>query len=161
MVGYTPSISAAVWMGSDSTSQPIVNAQGKIIYGSGLPGAIWQKFMDAALAGTPKEALPAKSIIKGDTGKAVAEPTTQARATSANRAPATTTRDAPTTTTEPTPTPEITTPSSTPSPTPSSSGPVTVAPGRGGDGRGGDGRGGDGTPLIPGSSGNAHAAPNG
>ena len=50
MVGYTPSISTAVWMGTDQTT-PIMNAAGKIIYGSGLPGAIWQKFMNAVLEG--------------------------------------------------------------------------------------------------------------
>jgi membrane peptidoglycan carboxypeptidase len=37
MVGYTPSISTAVWMGNDKPSDPIVNASGRIIYGSGLP----------------------------------------------------------------------------------------------------------------------------
>jgi membrane peptidoglycan carboxypeptidase len=99
MVGYTPSISTAVWMGNDSPSQPIVNDRGQIIYGSGLPGAIWQEFMNKALAGTPEEALPSKSIIKGDTGKGVAAPTTQAPAPS-SRAPRTTTDRAPATTTE-------------------------------------------------------------
>ena len=31
---------------------------GSIIYGSGLPGAIWQQFMNAVLDGTPEEDLP-------------------------------------------------------------------------------------------------------
>jgi len=79
MVGYTPSISAAVWMGTDG-NQPIVNAQGKIIFGSGLPGAIWQKFMNAVLDGTPKEGMATKALIHGDTGEGVAEPTTARRA---------------------------------------------------------------------------------
>jgi membrane peptidoglycan carboxypeptidase len=74
MVGYTPSISAAVWMGSDA-QDAIVNALGKPIYGSGLPGAIWQEFMNTLLQGTPKEPLPTSSIIKGDTGHGVADPT--------------------------------------------------------------------------------------
>jgi membrane peptidoglycan carboxypeptidase len=152
MVGYTPSISAAVWMGSDSLA-PIKNAQGKIIYGSGLPGAIWQQFMDAALAGTPKEALPAKSIIRGDTGKAVAAPTTKAPATT-SRAPAPSTQDAPPTT-EATQTTEAP-PTATTTPPSTSSSPVTVAPGRGGGGRGGGG-----TPVLPGAPGNTNAAPNG
>jgi membrane peptidoglycan carboxypeptidase len=108
MVGYTPSISTAVWMGNDSPSQPIVNDRGQIIYGSGLPGAIWQEFMNKALAGTPEESLPSKSIIKGDTGKGVAAPTTQAPAPS-SRAPRTTTDRAPATTTEAPPTTEPTT----------------------------------------------------
>jgi membrane peptidoglycan carboxypeptidase len=82
MVGYTPSISTAVWMGSDG-NKPIVNAQKKIIYGAGLPGAIWQKFMDAVLAGTPKEDLPNAPLIKGDTGEGVPEPTPTPTETSA------------------------------------------------------------------------------
>ena len=50
MVGYTPSISAAVWMGSDA-HQPIRNAAGQPIYGAGLPGQIWKTFMDTVLEG--------------------------------------------------------------------------------------------------------------
>ena len=77
MVGYTPSISTSVWMGSD-TNDPIVTTGGKIIYGSGLPGAIWQQFMNAALTGTPKEKLADKALIHGDTGEGVPEPTSEA-----------------------------------------------------------------------------------
>jgi membrane peptidoglycan carboxypeptidase len=101
MVGYTPSISTAVWMGSE-TNEPIVNADKKIIYGSGLPGAIWQKFMNTVLKGAPKEKLPDKALIQGDTGQGVPEPTTEAPPTS--EAPATTTSPAPTTESVPTPT---------------------------------------------------------
>lgn len=54
MVGYTPSLSTAVWVGSDF-SEPIENAQGRPIYGSGVPGSIWQSFMTSALAGTERE----------------------------------------------------------------------------------------------------------
>jgi membrane peptidoglycan carboxypeptidase len=92
MVGYTPSISTSVWMGSD-TNKPIVNADRKIIYGAGLPGAIWQKFMNAVLKGTPKEKLPDKALIHGDTGQSVAEPTTEEPSTAS--APSSTTEPAP------------------------------------------------------------------
>ena len=74
IVGYTPSISTAVWMGTDGYDA-IVDADGRIIYGSGLPGAIWQQYMNAVLAGTPKENLPDKALIQGDTGEGVPEPT--------------------------------------------------------------------------------------
>jgi membrane peptidoglycan carboxypeptidase len=74
MVGYTPSISTAVWMGNDDPTVPIVNVDGGIIYGSGLPGAIWERFMNAVLAGTPEEDLPDEAIIEGDTGEGVPEP---------------------------------------------------------------------------------------
>jgi membrane peptidoglycan carboxypeptidase len=73
MVGYTPSISTAVWIGSD-VREPIKDLRGRIIYGSGLPGQIWQEFMDAVLAGTPEEPLPDEPMIEGDTGEGVAEP---------------------------------------------------------------------------------------
>ncbi|MEU2347657.1 transglycosylase domain-containing protein [Modestobacter sp. NPDC049651] len=84
MVGYTPSIVTSVWMGKD-TLQPIKNAQGKIIYGSGLPGQIWQKFMNTVLKGTPVEKLPAKPIITGDKGTPINPvPVTSAPATASN-----------------------------------------------------------------------------
>jgi membrane peptidoglycan carboxypeptidase len=77
MVGYTPSISTAVWMGTKG-NKAITNAQGKIIYGSGLPGQIWREFMNTVLAGRPKEPLPNKALIKGDAEKNVVEETTEA-----------------------------------------------------------------------------------
>jgi membrane peptidoglycan carboxypeptidase len=86
MVGYTPSISTAVWMGTQGVA-PILNAQGKIIYGSGLPGAIWQEYMNTVLAGTPEEPLPSKPLIKGDPDKANAPETSEAPVT--DEAPAT------------------------------------------------------------------------
>ncbi|GAB2827028.1 transglycosylase domain-containing protein [Lentzea nigeriaca] len=58
MVGYTPSISAAVWIGRDEGSQPIMDKSGTNISGAGLPGKIWQTFMTKALAGTQMEKFP-------------------------------------------------------------------------------------------------------
>jgi membrane peptidoglycan carboxypeptidase len=66
MVGYTPSISTAVWMGSDG-HDAIRNASNRPIYGAGLPGHIWKAFMNAVLDGTPTEQLPTSPIINGDT----------------------------------------------------------------------------------------------
>ncbi|MFD2092574.1 transglycosylase domain-containing protein, partial [Blastococcus deserti] len=106
MVGYTPSISTAVWMGNDDPNQPIVNARGQIIYGSGLPGAIWQDFMNAVLAGTPKEDLPDEPVIEGDTGEGVPEPTPTPTAAPTSEAPA------------PVPTPTPVTPTTVPPVTP-------------------------------------------
>ena len=57
-VGYTPSISAAVWIGRDEGSQPISDKSGANISGAGLPGKIWQTFMTKALAGTQMEKFP-------------------------------------------------------------------------------------------------------
>lgn len=55
MVGYTPSLSAAVWIGRDEGNQPIMDKGGSNIFGSGVPGKIWQAFMNKALAGTQQE----------------------------------------------------------------------------------------------------------
>ncbi|WP_199440557.1 transglycosylase domain-containing protein [Umezawaea beigongshangensis] len=80
MVGYTPSLSASVWVGTDEL-QAIRNAAGKPIFGSGLPGQIWQKFMDKTLAGTPVE-----KFTKGKPIGKFADPTpTQPRPTTSSR----------------------------------------------------------------------------
>ena len=54
MIGFTPSLSTAVWVGS-SRPQAIRTAGGGMIYGSGLPSDIWKRTMDGALEGTPVE----------------------------------------------------------------------------------------------------------
>ncbi|MGW5727329.1 transglycosylase domain-containing protein [Nocardia beijingensis] len=54
MIGFTPSLSTAVWIGTDQP-QPIRTARGADIYGSGLPADIWKQVMDDALDGTPIE----------------------------------------------------------------------------------------------------------
>ncbi|WP_378673826.1 transglycosylase domain-containing protein [Nocardia sp. GCM10030253] len=67
MVGYTPSLSTAVWVGSvDNT--PLRNYSGGMIYGSGLPSDIWKATMDGALQGTPNETFPKPAPIKGQAG---------------------------------------------------------------------------------------------
>ncbi|MCW2583211.1 MAG: Peptidoglycan glycosyltransferase, partial [Klenkia sp.] len=76
MVGFTPSLSAAVWVGSDQLG-PIQTTGGSPIYGSGMPGEIWQSFMDRVLEGTPEEDLPDEPVIDGDTGEGVPEPTVE------------------------------------------------------------------------------------
>jgi len=53
-VGYTPSVSTAVWVGTDDNS-PIKTSGGGPIYGRMVPGSIWQQFMNAALRNKPEE----------------------------------------------------------------------------------------------------------
>ncbi|MGY1811264.1 transglycosylase domain-containing protein [Blastococcus sp. SYSU D00820] len=161
MVGYTPSISTAVWMGSDAR-EPIVNADGGIIYGSGLPGAIWQQFMDTVLAGTPEEPLPDEPVIDADRGTVVAEETT-----SSAPPPVTTSAPPPQpSTSAPAPEPEetpvapsTTPPATTSTPPPSTPATTTPAPGiplpGGGGGNPGNGNGngtgnGQPAPAAPG-----------
>jgi membrane peptidoglycan carboxypeptidase len=121
MVGYTPSIATAVWMGSDG-NDPIVNSAGRIIYGAGLPGAIWQQFMNSVLEGTPEEELPDELRIEGDDGEGVPEPEPEP------------TESESTETATPTPTPtetpeeDTTTPTPTPTESPNTEDPAGGAP---------------------------------
>ncbi|WP_018684307.1 transglycosylase domain-containing protein [Actinokineospora enzanensis] len=99
MVGYTPQISAAVGMATQD-SEPLKDKTGRTFYGSGLPGHIWQQFMNSYLAQAPKVDF-GKYVAIGETTK----PTTVAPKTTTAEAPATTTTTAnqptvPTTTTE-------------------------------------------------------------
>lgn len=52
-VGYTPDLSAAVWIGSDAKPQGQRTYLSRYGIGSGLPARIWGSFMQSALAGTP------------------------------------------------------------------------------------------------------------
>jgi membrane peptidoglycan carboxypeptidase len=92
MVGFTPQVSASVWVGSGDSTHAIYNASGGNEYGRDLPGRAWKLFMDSYLSGKPALALPAKQLI------------TEGQDLS----------------TSPTPTPTPT-PSPTPTPTPSTS----------------------------------------
>jgi membrane peptidoglycan carboxypeptidase len=61
-VGYTPSISTAVWVG-DPTNSAIKSTNGADIFGRGLPGEIWQRFMNSYLQGTRMEVFPPSELI--------------------------------------------------------------------------------------------------
>ncbi|MFI6871200.1 transglycosylase domain-containing protein [Nocardia sp. NPDC050406] len=67
MVGYTPSLATAVWVGTEQ-GEKLRNANGGMIYGSGLPSDIWKDTMDGALSGTPKEDFPKPGAIAGQAG---------------------------------------------------------------------------------------------
>ncbi|MFJ1765946.1 transglycosylase domain-containing protein [Amycolatopsis sp. NPDC088138] len=54
MVGYTPSVSAAVWVGSDG-DKALRSPTGAPIFGSTLAGPIWDRFMQLYLQGKPAE----------------------------------------------------------------------------------------------------------
>jgi len=74
MVGYTPSLSTAVWVGTVTGDKPLVNRWGGPIYGSGLPSDIWKATMDGALKGTNTESFPKPAEIGGYAGAPVAPP---------------------------------------------------------------------------------------
>nr|WP_245805301.1 transglycosylase domain-containing protein [Amycolatopsis australiensis] len=54
MVGYTPSVSAAVWVGSDG-DKALRGPGGAPLFGSTLAGPIWDRFMQLYLSGKPAE----------------------------------------------------------------------------------------------------------
>jgi len=68
MVGYTPSLSTAVWVGTVKDDEPLVTASGAPVYGSGLPSDIWKATMDGALKGTSNESFPKPTEIGGYAG---------------------------------------------------------------------------------------------
>jgi membrane peptidoglycan carboxypeptidase len=74
MVGFTPSLSTAVWVGTTDGTQPLVNESGGAVYGSGLPGQIWKATMDGALDGTDNETFPKPEEFGGYAGGPQAPP---------------------------------------------------------------------------------------
>ena len=74
MVGYTPSLATAVWVGTTQGTKPLVNKSGGQVYGSGLPSNIWKTTMDGALKGTDNETFPKPTEIGGYAGVPQAPP---------------------------------------------------------------------------------------
>jgi membrane peptidoglycan carboxypeptidase len=74
MVGYTPSLSTAVWVGTVPDNVPLVTSSGAEVYGSGLPSDIWKSTMDGALKGTSNETFPKPTEIGGYAGVPAAPP---------------------------------------------------------------------------------------
>ncbi|WP_408630227.1 transglycosylase domain-containing protein [Amycolatopsis mongoliensis] len=54
MVGYTPSVSAAVWVGGDG-NKPLHDPKNRPIFGATIAGPTWQNFMNLYLKGKPAE----------------------------------------------------------------------------------------------------------
>ncbi|MDQ0378277.1 transglycosylase domain-containing protein [Amycolatopsis thermophila] len=77
MVGYTPSISAASWVGSDKNT-PLRDKNGDPVSSTGLPAKIWQQFMNDYLKGKPSEKFPSVSPI-GKTATAADDSSSSSR----------------------------------------------------------------------------------
>ncbi|SDX29838.1 Membrane carboxypeptidase (penicillin-binding protein) [Amycolatopsis xylanica] len=122
MVGYTPSISTAVWVGGDG-NKALHGKDGKPIFGSTIAGPIWKNFMNLYLTGKPAEKFPAFKPIGKDPGQV----------TTSSKKPET-----PTTTTQPEDTTESNPPSDTTESKPTSSSKTRPGPG-----------GGTGGPIFP------------
>ena len=68
MVGFTPQLSTAVWVGTVKGDKPLVNSWGGPVYGAGLPADIWKATMDGALRGTDFESFPTPTEVGGYAG---------------------------------------------------------------------------------------------
>ncbi len=68
MVGFTPSLSTAVWVGTTKGTEPLQTKSGGQVYGSGIPSDIWKATMDGALKGTDNETFPKPTEIGGYAG---------------------------------------------------------------------------------------------
>ena len=74
MVGYTPSLSTAVWVGTVKGDEALKNQWGGSVYGAGIPADIWKATMDGALKGTDTESFPKPTEIGGYAGPPAAPP---------------------------------------------------------------------------------------
>ncbi|HEY3317308.1 MAG TPA: PBP1A family penicillin-binding protein [Coriobacteriia bacterium] len=56
--GYTPQLSAAVWVGYPDAAKEMTSVHGRKVTGGSFPAQIWSLFMKKALTGTPKSDFP-------------------------------------------------------------------------------------------------------
>jgi membrane peptidoglycan carboxypeptidase len=118
MVGFTPQVSASVWVGT-GVSKPIYNAAGQPLYGADLPGKTWKRFMDRYLSGKPMLKLPNKQLIAANGGTPTPTPThTAPPSTPTSKAPKPTFSITSGFPTSAPPTQPPSTPKTTPTPTP-------------------------------------------
>jgi membrane peptidoglycan carboxypeptidase len=141
MVGYTPQVSTAVWVGSGNSTTPIVNSYGGPEYGRDLPAHAWQQFMNTWLAGraklpmattqqvgVPPRTTSTRSASQPATTTSTSHPPTSSKPPSTTP-PSTRPPSTPPSTTAPSTPPSTSTPpSSSPSPPPSSSTPPSTTP---------------------------------
>ena len=141
MVGYTPKVSTAVWVGTNKP-MAVKDSQNRNLYGRGLPGETWKWYMDHYLSGSQADELTDQVEVNPQLrppAPTSAAPTTTAspkpkpkptRPKPTTPAPTTTTTAPTPTSTEPTPTPTgSATPTATPTRSPRPTRPVPLPPG--------------------------------
>jgi penicillin-binding protein 1A len=105
-VGYTPKLTAAVWMGfPEGNSKKMLSVRGRRVNGGSFPATVFKRFMEAATAGMDTGTFPAVTNFGGKplkpSTKVVIATTTTSTSTTAPGATTTTVPDASTTTTVP------------------------------------------------------------
>ena len=58
MIGSTPQLASAVWVGAADNASAINNAWGGVMYGAGAPTQIWKQILDTSLADAEWESFP-------------------------------------------------------------------------------------------------------
>ena len=58
MVGSTPQLAVAVWVGTADNTSPIFNEWGGNMFGSNTPSKIWKEFLDTELEGQEFQSFP-------------------------------------------------------------------------------------------------------
>ena len=58
MVGSTPQLATAVWVGTADNTSAIYNSSGGIMYGSDAPTRIWKSILDTSLVDVEQQAFP-------------------------------------------------------------------------------------------------------
>lgn len=58
MIGSTPQLATAVWVGAADNASAINNAWGGVMYGAGAPTQIWKQILDTSLADAEWESFP-------------------------------------------------------------------------------------------------------
>ncbi|SCG50214.1 transglycosylase domain-containing protein [Micromonospora inositola] len=77
MIGYTPQLATAVWVGNVKNRLPIKDKSGAKISGAKMPGAIFQRFMNEALKGEKEmDFLEAAHVGDPNSGNGEAPPPT-------------------------------------------------------------------------------------
>jgi membrane peptidoglycan carboxypeptidase len=66
MIGYTPQVATAVWVGNVKGEKPILLKDGGDIYGSTLPGDIWKRFMNRVHDGKEEIDFPPAANVGDD-----------------------------------------------------------------------------------------------
>jgi penicillin-binding protein 1A len=56
--GYTPQLSAAVWVGYPDAAKAMTSVHGRSVTGGSFPADIWARFMRQALSGSPERDFP-------------------------------------------------------------------------------------------------------
>lgn len=68
MIGSTPQLATAVWVGTADNTSAIFNSYGGIMYGSDAPTRIWKQILDTSLVNSEYQSFPTAYPIRYGNG---------------------------------------------------------------------------------------------